>query len=733
MQFLRRSEAGWAHTHRITEIPMLSQKTREFIMAMIAIVSVAAFVGFVLINPGPVSQTPPKLATIHNSGKPTVAPGTSNVPDVGTIGPPGAQPSRPVTRNPRAGNPTGTMEANELFELMDKDPASIASITFLNGSEQVTVVKAGDSTRYSVTLPEQGGREEVLRAAREKHIFWNAENDSTSTLRKFVFSFGPIIIIGILWLFMTNRNAMGGMAGAAKNKMANFGKSRAKSSEQEGALRKVTFNDVAGCDEAVKELRRIAKGLRRRRLYSFFGAKLPKGVLLVGPPGTGKTLLARAVAGETDGSFDATSGSDFVEMFVGVGASRVRDKFEQGRQKVKATGKPHIIFIDEIDAVGGRRGGGTGESSNSEREQTLNAILVEMDGMKNNEGLIIIAATNRVDILDEALLRPGRFDAQVDVDLPNKAGRAAIFKIHTRNKPLAANVNCDLLAARTYGYSGAEIESASNRAALQASERYGLELPEDAQDKLIEETLRQLEAVIELKDFDEGIDFVRYGSTNESRQRGMSESDRDNTTVHEAGHAIVCDAMPGTDPIVKLTNLNRSKALGYLQNMPGEDRYGLDFVQIVGRIVTAMGGRAAQEAVLGKMDTGAANDFEQACRLAHNMVTKWGMSRVGHISVGGQGTGGMRGFSGSGPIGGYGPKLANEIDDEWRRIVEICYAMAVRIVTSDRERLDKLIAKLKEKETILAPDWEEFSKEHPSAVDKKTLVLDISKPAKKGA
>jgi cell division protease FtsH len=331
------------------------------------------------------------------------------------------------------------------------------------------------------------------------------------------------------------------------------------------------------------------------------------------------------------------------------------------------------------------------------------------------------------------LTRPGRFDVQVDVDLPNMAGRTDIFKIHTRNKPLAPDVSCELLAQRTAGYSGAEIEGACNRAALMAAERYGTQIPDEADEAVVLSILRKVNSSITLADFDEGVDFVRYGAANESRQKGMTQSDRDNTTVHEAGHAIVCDAMPGTDPIVKLTNLCRSKALGYLQNMPGEDRYGHDFVQLIGRIVTAMGGRAAQEAVLGKMDTGAANDFEQACGIAHNMVTRWGMSRVGIISVGRSSGGAMRGMGGSGPVSNYGAKLADEIDDEWRRIVDECYAMAVRIIEEDRPRLDVLIATLKKKETMLVPDWQEFSAENPSKVDKKTLVLDIAKPAKKGA
>jgi len=622
------------------------------------------------------------------------------------------------------------MQANELFDLLNSKPDSIGSITFLNGSERILVYKGG--VKHFVTLPEQGGRQEILKLAIEKKVSWKAEDDSTAALRGFAFSFGPLIVIGLIALFFFNRsrNAAAGSAGGGK---PGFGKSRAQSADDKDSnLRTVTFNDVAGCDGAVKELKRIAKGLKRRGLYQFFGVKLPKGVILEGPPGTGKTLLARALAGETEGTFDATSGSDFVEMFVGVGAARVRDMFEQGRAKVKKTGKPHVIFIDEIDAIGGKRGGGgSGESSNSEREQTLNAILVEMDGMKNNEGLIIVAATNRLDMLDEALLRPGRFDCQVTVDLPNKEGRTAIFGIHTRNKPLAADVNCVLLAERAYGYSGAEIEGACNRAALIAAERHGQGLPDDATDEMIDNALKAVDATVSLADFDEGIDFVRYGATNESRQKGMSTSDKNNTTVHEAGHAVASDVMPGSNPVVKITMVNRSKALGYVQNMPAEDSYSQDFEQMVGRIVTLMAGRAAQMLLLGKMDTGASNDFEQGCQIAHRMVTQWGMSRVGIISVG-RGGSSMRGF-GSGPVSNYGPKLADEIDDEWRRIVADCYAMACHIIETDRERLEKLVAKLHAEETILGPGWKEFTAENPSKVDPKVLVLDISPVTKKGA
>jgi cell division protease FtsH len=723
----------------------LSPQNKQFITWMLAIPMIAAFIAFVLVPEGPVrNATPP---AVHSSrGAPAVTRGPAMPAAQTPSTAPGSQVS-PGTSSPaaqsrgRGAQPTAIMQASELFELMDTKPGAIGSITFLNGSDRIAVFKSGDSTKYFVTLPEQGGRAEVLKTAREKNISWKADEDSGASLRNFAFSFGPIILIGLIMLYFFNKNraAQTGAAG----KMANFGKARVTSSDDKTKkMRVVTFDDVAGADEAVKELRRLAKAVKRRWLYNFFGAKLPKGILLVGPPGTGKTLLARALACETDGSFDSCSGSDFVEMFVGVGSSRIRDMFESGREKVRKTGKPHFIFIDEIDAVGGKRGGGFGESSNQEREQTLNAMLVEMDGINDNEGLFLLAATNRVDMLDDALLRPGRFDAHVSVDLPTTEGRSKIFKIHTRGKPLAQDVDLMSLAKRTYGYSGAEIEGACSRAALIAADRHGFDLPEipmvngKVDEKAVEaavakalDSLKASGAAILNTDFDEGIDFVRYGGANPERQKAMSDEDKNNTTVHEGGHAIATDVMPGADPVVKITIMNRSKALGYVQSMPSEDRYGLSAEQAVARIVTAMAGRAAQMVLLGKMDTGAANDFEQGSRMAHSMVTRWGMSRVGILSVGsGPGTG-MRGM-GNGPVSHIGNKLQDEIDDEWRRIVNACYDLAMYIIETDRERLEALVAFLREKETMIESDWAEFKKNHPSKVDPKKLVVDLS-PAKK--
>ncbi|MCB9467289.1 MAG: ATP-dependent zinc metalloprotease FtsH [Candidatus Obscuribacterales bacterium] len=723
-------------------------KWKQFGFWMIGILAFAAFIGFVIVEPGPtdrmraesaphVSRTVKPVAR-GGHGKQVVAqPDAVAGDNTNVVTEPGAgsdntgqAPTRTI-QNARSAPKTGTMEAHELFSLMENNPEAIAMITFNNGSDRVIVKRADNGIRYYVTLPEGGGKEAAISLARQKNIAWTAQTDSTSAIRGFLFSFGPIILIGAIFLFIWNRNRKQAGAGGGNPGMNNFAKSKAQDHDEEGAaVRRVTFDDVAGCDEAIVELKRIARGLKRRKLYSFFGAKLPKGVILVGPPGTGKTLLARAVAGETDGTFSSTSGSDFVEMFVGVGASRVRDTFAKGREKVKKTGKPHIIFIDEIDAVGGKRGGGTGESSNSEREQTLNAILVEMDGMKNNEGLILIAATNRVDMLDDALMRPGRFDAQVSVELPNKEGRAAIFGIHTRNKPLAEGINNVLLADRSYGYSGAEIEGACNRAALLAAERCGAELPEDATEAQIDAFLKEAGGVITLADFDEGVDFVRFGSANTSKQKTMASKEKKNTAIHEAAHACASDIMPGADPVVKITIMSRSKALGYVQNMPSDDRYSLTVVQIVARMVTAMAGRAGQEQILGQIDTGASNDFEQASQMAHSVVTRWGMSRLGHFAVG-RGGAAMRGM-GSGPVSNYGPKLADRIDDEWMRINEECFKIAMLIVEKDRERIEALAEILMEKETVLGDEWVEFTRQYPSKVDKEALAFDPAAKSEEG-
>ncbi|MBX9688681.1 MAG: AAA family ATPase, partial [Candidatus Obscuribacterales bacterium] len=456
-------------------------------------------------------------------------------------------------------------------------------------------------------------------------------------------------------------------------------------------------------------------------IYKQFGGRLPSGVLLLGPPGTGKTLLAKAVANELDGSTRLLSGSAFVEMFVGVGAARVADEFATARKTVAETGKPVVIFIDEIDAIGGKRGNGV--NSNSERESTLNALLVEMDGVESNKNILILAATNRSDMLDDALLRPGRFDAQVQVDLPDVAGREKIFGIHTRNKPLAGDVSLEVLAQRSYGYSGAEIMGACNRAAIIAAERFAARLALLRKEGKNESEIKDLLAKeIKLHDFDEGIDFVRLGAAREGRKAGMSDEEKENTTYHEGGHALAAANLKGADPVVKITIMPRSRALGYVQYMPKGDRVSLHMEQAVARIICAMAGRAAQEVYLGRVDTGASNDFEQACNMAYQMVTRWGMSRLGHISVGDRGAG-LAGFGGGGSLQ-PGPTLADQIDSEWRRIVEKCYGIARYIVESEKARMEKLVPELSKVETILAPRWNAILEETPSGVNPELLQFN---------
>jgi len=448
---------------------------------------------------------------------------------------------------------------------------------------------------------------------------------------------------------------------------------------------KRTFDDVAGCEEAIAKLRRVARWLKSPDWYEQFGAKIPKGVLAVGPPGTGKTLLARALAGEVDANFFSASGSSFVEMFAGVGARRVRRLFNQAVQARKRTGKPSIIFIDEIDAIGKKRGQGS-SGADSERDQTLNQLLVCMQGFEPSSGILVMAATNMADSLDEALKRPGRFDYQVAVDLPDTLGREKIFMIHTRNMKLAANVKLRDLAIRTPQFSGADIEQACNEAAIAAAERIELIDGTDAD---------RLDRNITVEDFDHGIDYVQFGDPLLSRARAMSQEDKRNTAYHEAGHCAVQQALQerGADPITKVTIEPRTKSLGSMQSHAVNDRYGHTEEQLRARIMTAMGGRLAQEYFLNKKDTGAANDFEQATNIARMMVTEFGMSRLEPMSV--KLVEGARGTK-------IGDDLANEIDNEWRRILDECYCEAKTLIVENERRIERVAEALLADQTLLA-------------------------------
>jgi cell division protease FtsH len=478
------------------------------------------------------------------------------------------------------------------------------------------------------------------------------------------YAFGPILLLIMVWLFFMRQMQMGG------NRAMSFGKARARLISDKSV--KVTFNDVAGIDEAKAEVQEIIDFLKDPQKFSKLGGKIPKGVLLVGPPGTGKTLLAKAIAGEAGVPFFSISGSDFVEMFVGVGASRVRDLFDQAKKNA-----PCLVFIDEIDAVGRHRGAGLG-GGHDEREQTLNQLLVEMDGFESNEGVIIIAATNRPDVLDPALLRPGRFDRQIVVPQPDVKGRLEILKVHTRNIPLAENVNLEVIARGTPGFSGADLANLVNEAALLAA--------------------RKSKTVVDMEDFEAAKDKVLMGV--ERRSMIISEEEKRNTAYHEGGHALVAKLTPGTDPIHKVSIIPRGRALGVTQQLPLDDRYTYSKDYLLKTISVLLGGRAAEEIALGHMTTGAGNDLERATELARKMVTQWGMSeRLGPLTFGKREE---QIFLGKelAKHKDYSEKTAEEIDEEVKRIVIEQYEYAKDLIRKNRKLLDALVNLLLEKETI---------------------------------
>ncbi len=481
-------------------------------------------------------------------------------------------------------------------------------------------------------------------------------------------SWFPMLLLIVIWIFFMRQMQAGG------TKALSFGKSRAKLLNE--GKQKVTFKDVAGVEESKEELVEIIEFLKNPGKFQKLGGKLPKGVLLVGPPGTGKTLMARAVAGEADVPFFSISGSDFVEMFVGVGASRVRDLFEQGKKNA-----PCIIFVDEIDAVGRHRGAGLG-GGHDEREQTLNQLLVEMDGFEGNDGVIMIAATNRPDVLDPALLRPGRFDRQVVVPVPDMRGREMILKVHAAKVPLSPDVEMGQVAKGTPGFSGADLANLVNEAALLAARR----------DK----------ASVEMTDLEEAKDKVMMGV--ERRSIVISDKEKRTTAYHEAGHALVAMKLPGTDPIHKITIIPRGRALGLTQQLPEDEKHTFPRTFLLNTIAILMGGRAAEELVIGEMTTGAGNDIERATDLARRMVCKWGMSdKLGPLAFGRREEPIFLGRE-VGHTADYSDKVAQEIDSEVERIVKEGMAAAIKILTDDRQILDKIAQELLEKETLDAKD-----------------------------
>jgi cell division protease FtsH len=474
----------------------------------------------------------------------------------------------------------------------------------------------------------------------------------------------PFVIFLLFWLFIINQMQGGG------SKVMSFGKSRAKRMSVDSP--KITFRDVAGVEEAVEELHEIKEFLENPKKFQALGARIPKGVLLYGPPGTGKTLLARAVAGEAGVPFFSISGSDFVEMFVGVGASRVRDLFEQAKQN-----SPCIIFMDEIDAVGRHRGAGLG-GGHDEREQTLNQLLVEMDGFEMKDNIIMIAATNRPDILDPALLRPGRFDRQITVDRPDRKGRARILEVHTRGKPLRKGIDLDSLAAQTPGFTGADLSNLVNEAALLAARQGGRE--------------------IDHEHLEEGIMRVIAGP--EKKTRVMSEKERRITAFHEMGHALVAHYLENTDPVHKISVIARGQALGYTISLPTEDKFLTTRAELSDTMAMTLGGRAAEEIVFGEVTTGASNDLEKVTQTAKQMVMRFGMSEKLGPRVFGHDHGQPflgREFS-SEPD--YSDDVAREIDAEIRRIVEDAHQVARGILAAHREHLDHTAEILVRRETI---------------------------------
>ncbi|PFH82301.1 ATP-dependent zinc metalloprotease FtsH [Bacillus sp. AFS088145] len=584
-------------------------------------------------------------------------------------------------------------------KLQKGDVSSLTSIQPKNGVYIVrghfTDVKKGESFQTQVPISDETTKI-VNKAVADYKIKanWNPAETTSAWVQIFT-SLIPFVIIFILFFFLMN-NAQGG-----GSRVMNFGKSKARLYNDE--KKKVRFKDVAGADEEKQELVEVVEFLKDPRKFSELGARIPKGVLLVGPPGTGKTLLARAVAGEAGVPFFSISGSDFVEMFVGVGASRVRDLFENAKKNA-----PCIIFIDEIDAVGRQRGAGLG-GGHDEREQTLNQLLVEMDGFGANEGIIIIAATNRADVLDPALLRPGRFDRQITVDRPDVIGREAVLKVHSRNKPLAPDVDLKAIAQRTPGFSGADLENLLNEAALVAARR----------DK----------KKIDMLDIDEATDRVIAGPA--KKNKVISEKERKIVAFHEAGHTVIGQVLDEAEMVHKVTIVPRGQAGGYAVMLPKEDRYFMTKPELLDKITGLLGGRVAEEVVFGEVSTGAHNDFQRATGIARRMVTEFGMSdKLGPLQFG-QSQGGSvflgRDFNNE---QNYSDKIAYEIDVEIQTIIKDCYAKATDIIKTHRDKLDLLANTLLEVETLDAKGikslWEQGTlPTSPSSKDE--VKVNISK------
>jgi cell division protease FtsH len=536
----------------------------------------------------------------------------------------------------------------------------VAKVT-ISGRDISGQMNDATQSHFTTTTPDD---KDLLPALRAAHVDVSAVNAQATPLIGYVFQFVPFIVMALLLIFILRQAQSGG------SQALSFGRSRAKLLSENRP--KVTFADVAGVDEAKEELGEVVEFLKYPKKFQALGARIPKGVLLLGPPGSGKTLLARAIAGEAGVPFFSISGSDFVEMFVGVGASRVRDLFEQAKKSA-----PCIVFIDEIDAVGRQRGAGLG-GGHDEREQTLNQLLVEMDGFDQNTGVILIAATNRPDVLDPALLRPGRFDRQIVVDRADVRGRQAILGVHSKNKPLSKEVSLETLARRTPGFSGADLENLLNEAALLAA--------------------RRNKSVIEMNDCDEAIDRVMVGP--ERKSVVMSQREKENTAYHESGHAVVGGLTPNSDPVHKVTIIPRGMALGITWSLPDDDRHSQTKNEILAIIKRALAGRIAEEIKFGDVTTGASNDFEKATELARRMVTQYGMSdELGPIQYG---KGNHQVFLGRdfGEDRNYSESIAGKIDAEVRRIIDDCYADARKILEANWDKVERMAMSLLEHETV---------------------------------
>ncbi|MFI1518430.1 ATP-dependent zinc metalloprotease FtsH [Kitasatospora cineracea] len=530
--------------------------------------------------------------------------------------------------------------------------------------------KSPSGTRFQASYTGEQQAADLAKTLQDKYAGgqiadgYTVSPEKQSTIVSLLFSMLPIVIIVLVFLFLMNQMQGGG------SRVMQFGKSKAKLLTKDTP--KTTFADVAGADEAVEELHEIKEFLQEPAKFQAVGAKIPKGVLLYGPPGTGKTLLARAVAGEAGVPFYSISGSDFVEMFVGVGASRVRDLFEQAKANA-----PAIIFVDEIDAVGRHRGAGLG-GGHDEREQTLNQLLVEMDGFDVKGGVILIAATNRPDILDPALLRPGRFDRQIAVDRPDLQGRLDILKVHQKGKPIAPDVDLSAVAKRTPGFTGADLSNVLNEAALL--------------------TARSEKKLIDNQTLDEAIDRVVAGP--QKRSRIMSDKEKKITAYHEGGHALVAAACNYSDPVHKITILSRGRALGYTMVLPDEDKYSTTRNEMLDQLSYMLGGRAAEELVFHDPTTGASNDIEKATATARAMVTQYGMSeRLGAIKFGSSDSEPFLGRE-MGHQRDYSEEVAGLVDEEVKKLIETAHNDAWEILVENRDVLDNLVLELLEKETL---------------------------------